>query len=182
MRVYASLISRSRFSAGGGCHFVYLAHERNEVFRRFWGFPPPIISCSLAASNRLMSASAAPLLLYSSAVGTRTACGIRLHIAHLRGISVSFSLPISLPVFCSGVYCTAGRLLGQCISQVAIWACLAFVVGGRRGAVGKPLGCLIAASLRRLTQLASHTRTLFYPQPNPVYSLVTHLAVGQQPS
>ena len=108
MRVYASLISRSRFSAGGGCHFVYLAHERNEVFRRFWGFPPPIISCSLAASDRLMSASAASLLLYSSAVGTRTACGIRLHIAHLRGISVSFSLPISLPVFCSGVYCTAG--------------------------------------------------------------------------
>ena len=181
MRVYASLISRSRFSAGGGCHFVYLAHERNEVFRRFWGFPPPIISCSLAASSRLMSASAASLLLYSSAVGTRTACGIRLHIAHLRGISVSFSLPISLPVFCSGVYCTAGSRPASvsCISRVAIWACLAFVVGGRRGAVTQPHGCDIAVSapppkpslLATVAHLSIHT--------NHLYTSAAHLSVSQ---
>ena len=122
----------------------------------------------------------ASLFLLSTAVRTRTGREIWLHIAHFRVISVSFSHPTPLPVFCSGVYCTAGRLLGQCISQVAIWACFAFVVGGRRGAVSQPLGCYIAASLRRLTQLASHTRTLFFPQPNPACTLVAHLVVGQR--
>ena len=47
-----SELSAPFLGARGGRYFVYLSHAGEEVFRRFWGFPPPINDSSLADSCR----------------------------------------------------------------------------------------------------------------------------------
>ena len=140
-----SELSAPFLGARGGRYFVYLSHAGEEDFRRFWGFPPPINDSSLADSCRLCSTTRGFIISVSLSTVHQFDCETSAQFALLRVDFVSFPLPLSLPVICFGVYCTAGFHSGQCNSQVVIWACLAYVVGGRRGAVSLPSGDYIVA-------------------------------------
>ena len=104
-----SELSSPFLGARGGRYFVYLSHAGEEVFRRFWGFPPPINDSSLADSCRLCSTTRGFIISVSLSTVHQFDCEIPVQFAQLRVDFVSFfSLPLSLPVICFGVYCTAG--------------------------------------------------------------------------